>query len=120
MEEICQQYRSEEIAQYSNNTWFNTFTSVVSNILFVPETIEEHNIELPQEIRYYLVFFIIYILYTLFALQSNKCIINFHLFSKIQVIIVKTIIFELSINKLCNCQIPKFPFFLLWMISYSL
>lgn len=51
LEEICQQYRSEEIAQYSNNTWFNTFTSVVSNMLFVPETIEEHNIELPQEIR---------------------------------------------------------------------
>lgn len=59
MEEICQQYRSEEIAQYSNNTWFNTFTSVVSNMLFVPETTEEHNIELPQEIRYYLIFLLL-------------------------------------------------------------
>jgi len=52
-------------------------------MLFVPETIEEHNIELPQEIRYYLVFFIIYILYSLFALQSNKYINYFYLFSKI-------------------------------------
>lgn len=67
MEEICQQYKSEEIAQYSNNTWFNTFTSVVSNILFVPETIEEHNIELPQEIRYYLVF-LLFTYYTPFLL----------------------------------------------------
>lgn len=64
MEEICQQYRSEEIAQYSNNTWFNTFTSVVSNMLFVPETIEEHNIELPQEIRYNLIILLLLLLFT--------------------------------------------------------
>lgn len=51
LEEICHQYRSEEIAQYSNNTWFNTFTTVVSNILFVPDS-QELKIGIPQEIRY--------------------------------------------------------------------
>lgn len=47
LEEVCQQYRSEEIAQYSNNTWFNTFTTVVSNMLFEQESTEGHTFE-PQ------------------------------------------------------------------------
>ncbi|VVC25291.1 Hypothetical protein CINCED_3A015664 [Cinara cedri] len=51
LEEICQQYKSEEIAQYSNNTWFSTITSVVSNMLFVPDPSEKNNIKIPQEIR---------------------------------------------------------------------
>lgn len=63
LEEICQQYRSEEIAQYSNNTWFNTFTTVVSNMLFVPETTDELSIEVPHEIR--LVIFISFFMHKL-------------------------------------------------------
>ncbi|XP_050528381.1 armadillo-like helical domain-containing protein 3 isoform X2 [Daktulosphaira vitifoliae] len=51
LEEICCQYRSEEISHQSNNTWLNAFTNAVSSMLFVPNTNVEQNIEIPKEIR---------------------------------------------------------------------